>query len=351
MTNTEKTKRDLTYAIKMKGLELGFTKVGITNADDFPDYLDEIAKNPDYQPWINEKSGFYAAKGARPKSFFPEAKSIICAIYGYGDIVYPDTLSKYIGYSYLARCFNPLKTSSAGIRLEAFKNFLVESGCGLYTGDIAIPARRACARAGLVDFGKNNFAYTDETGSFIILYAFLVDTELEYDKPTVKTKCPPNCTACVDSCPTKALSVGKLNPTKCMLFNNINTYEIPVEQRENMGTRIHGCDICQKACPRNRKILKNASRRDYFLEELEKEFDIEKVLLMDEQYYQTVIYPIMYNYIRDLNYFRRNAAIAMGNSGNKAYIASLKKVLDNENEQVRDAAQWAITKLERADKL
>lgn len=49
---TELSKKDLSYAIKMKGLELGFSKVGITNADDFSDYLNEIADSPDYHPWI-----------------------------------------------------------------------------------------------------------------------------------------------------------------------------------------------------------------------------------------------------------------------------------------------------------
>lgn len=340
-------KEDFTYAIKIKGLELGFSKVGITTADDFTDYIEETVDNPDYTPWLNFDTSFYVAQGAKPKSFYPEAKSIICAVYGYGDIKYPEKLSQYIGYSYLSRCYSPLKTSSCGIRVEAFKNFLVENGCKLYTGKIAVPARRACARAGIVDFGKNNFAYTDNEGSFIILYTFLVDTELEYDMPTTASKCPPGCNACVNSCPTKALSIGKLTPLKCMLFNNMNPMEISDEIRENMGTHIHGCDICQKACPRNKKILNNASRRDYFLEELEKKFDIEKVLLMDEDYYKQIIYPIMHNYIKDIDYFRRNAAIAMGNSGDVSYIPALRKVLSNKNKQVQDAAQWAINKLEK----
>lgn len=340
-------KRDLTYAIKMKGLELGFAKVGIANADDFTAYIEETIDNPDYIPWLDFDTSFHVAQGATPKKYYPNAKSIVCAVYGYGDIVYPDKISKYIGYSYLSRCYSPLKTSSCGIRVEAFKQFLVESGCGLYTGNIAVPARRACARAGIVDFGKNNFAYTDNEGSFIILYTFLLDTELEYDTPTTKSKCPPGCTACVNSCPTKALSVGKLTPSKCMLFNNMNPMEITCDIRENMGTRIHGCDICQKACPRNKKVLDNASRKDYYLEELDKKFDIEKVLLMDEKYYKDVVYPIMHNYIKDMNYFRRNAAIAMGNSGVKEYIRILEKVLDSKNGQVCDAAQWAIEKLKK----
>lgn len=35
----------------------------------------------------------------------------------------------------------------------------------------------------------------------------------------------------------------------------------------------------------------------------------------------------------------------MGNSGDPSYIPDLKKVLNNDNAQVRDAAQWAIDKL------
>lgn len=82
-----------------------------------------------------------------------------------------------------------------------------------------------------------------------------------------------------------------------------------------------------------KKTLDNASRKDYFLEILDKQFDIEKVLLTDEKYYKYVIYSIMHNYIKDINYFRRNAAIAMGNSGNKAYIQTLKKVLKFETKR------------------
>lgn len=341
-----KDKKSLTYSIKMKGLELGFSKVGITTADDFTDYIEEVSNNPDYMPWLeDDDEGFHVAKGARPNQIYPEGKSIICATYAYGDIAYPENLAKYVGYCYLSRSYSPLKNSSCGIRVETFKNYLVEEGCKVYTGNIAVPARRACARAGIVDFGKNNFAYTDDTGSFIILYTFLVDMELLYDEPTKKSKCPDGCTACVDSCPTKALSVGKLIPSRCVLLNNMKPFEIPNDVMEGMGTYIHGCDVCQKACPRNKKILKNQSRRDYFLEEIEKKFDIEKILLMDDEYYNAVIYPIMHNYLKGYDYFRRNAAIAMGNSGNKSYIPTLEKVQYHENNEVREAVQWAIDKL------
>lgn len=34
-----KNKKELSHAIKLKGLELGFAKVGITTADEFSDYI------------------------------------------------------------------------------------------------------------------------------------------------------------------------------------------------------------------------------------------------------------------------------------------------------------------------
>lgn len=133
----EKSNRiSLTTKIKLKGLELGFAKVGITTADDFEEYIDEITYDPDYGQWLDQDLSFHVAKGARPREVFPPAKSIVYAAYGYGDIVYPKNLSKYVGYSYLSRCYSPLKTSSCGLRVEALKNYLIEQGCNVYSEEM-----------------------------------------------------------------------------------------------------------------------------------------------------------------------------------------------------------------------
>lgn len=340
-------KKDLTKKIKMKGLELGFSKVGITNADDFTEYEEEIRSRPDYDLWVNTKRGAYLGQGSRPRSFYPEAKSIVCAVYGFSNILFPDEFSKYVGHAYLSRSYIPLEDSSCGIRVKGFSDYLESMGCSLYKGEIDIPNRMACARAGVISYGKNNFAYTKEDGSFVILYTFVIDTELVYDEPTVECKCPPNCTACIDACPTRAiLSPGRLHPQNCMLYNHVLKDYIPNEIREALGTYIHGCDICQKVCPRNKKILERASQKDLFLEELKEDFDLEKVLLMDDKYYHDVVHPIMYNYIRDIDLFRRNAAIALGNTNDPAHIPALEKAMENHNPLVKDAVKWAIDKLQ-----
>lgn len=326
-------------------MELGFAKVGITNAEDFSDYIEEILNRvPGYDGWIAQPKSIFA--GARPHQYMPEAKSIVCAVYDYSNIKYPQKLTESVGRAYLSRSYDPLPDSICGMRVQALKNYLIKLGCKLDDSGTTIPLRIACARAGIVTYGRNNFAYADGCGSFIILYAYLIDTELEYDEPTIICKCPPNCHKCIDACPTGALyAPKKLIPQKCLLFSHMQKNTIPEEVRVASGTYIHGCDRCQIACPRNQVTMKKALKKDPFLEQLETEFDLEKVLFMDDEYYENVIRSIMYNYIRKPEIFRRNAAIALGNTGNPKYIQALKRALDTGEPMVREASAWALGRI------
>ena len=338
-------KKKLTKKIKMRALELGFSKVGITTADEFAEHEQELNSRPDYTPWVNTPESGRLIDGCRPKNFYPEGKSIICAVYGFGDILYPEELTPYVGRTYLSRSYSPLAESACGIRENAFKSYIKSLGISLYEGNIDLPKRMACARAGITTFGQNNFAYTEEDGSFIILYTFLVDAVLEYDEPTITCDCPPKCQECMKACPTQAIKQERrLLPMNCVLMNNILGAPNS-ELHERLGTKIHGCDECQLACPRNKKVLATASKKDLFLEELKKDFDLEKILLIDEEYYEDVVRPIMYNYIRNKDVFRRNAAIALGNTGNPSHIPVLEKAMKSKNPVVVGAAQWAIKKL------
>lgn len=53
-------KAELTKKIKMKGLELGFSKVGITDADYFTEYEEEIRSRPDYDFMSCRLTHYYA---------------------------------------------------------------------------------------------------------------------------------------------------------------------------------------------------------------------------------------------------------------------------------------------------
>ena len=117
---------------------------------------------------------------------------------------FPEEIKKMVGKAYLARCYNAPKGTVSYSRFELMKEFLLCSGFKI-NADIPIPARFVATKSGVTTFGKNNFAYADGAGSYIIISTIVVDKELEYDKPIEQTMCPPNCRACIEACQTKAL--------------------------------------------------------------------------------------------------------------------------------------------------
>lgn len=337
--------RELTDSVKEKALELGFSRVGITTCDDFSDYERDVVSRGDDYAWYRQNPSL-AFPGAHPRDLFPEGKSIIVTAYGFGRFAYPERLVKHIGRAYLSRSYSPLPESIHALRVSAFRGFLESLGMKVYGQHDRIPAREAGVRAGVVTYGNNNFAYTEEEGSFVILYTFIVDAELEYDRPSPGNICPEGCTLCRDVCPTHALvAPGRLKPGRCILKINIaGTPDLALA--DSVGERIHGCDACQEACPRNRVVMEKATLHDPFVDRMAEVFDLKRMLFLDDGYYDRVVRPLMYNYIRDLDVFRRNAAVAMGNSGDEGYLSALERASSEyTGTPVAEAANWAIAKL------
>ncbi|QUH26585.1 hypothetical protein [Serpentinicella alkaliphila] len=109
--------------------------------------------------------------------------------YDYSDVAYPKKLTERVARAYQSRAYLPLVDSINGARLSLFRDLLKSNGCKIGE-DVQVPDRLASARAGIVTFGSNTFAYAE--GSFIILTCYVVDVELEYDSETMENRCPPN---------------------------------------------------------------------------------------------------------------------------------------------------------------
>jgi len=342
----------LTKDIKHFALDIGYNHVGITSADSFLDHIDEVqSRCATYDFYVEHP--FQWLKGAQPKKTIPSAKSIISVTWDYTQKAFPEFLLGKIGRIYQARCYNAPPHRINGARYQLMLDFIEKMGCEIGRG-ILVPERRTAARAGVATFGKNNFAFAKKTGSFILLSSIVVDKELEYDTPTYDIKCPKDCTACMDACPTGAIYEPlKLDPRRCIAFNAWSTQDgrpcvtsnIPHEIREKMGTRVHGCDVCQEACPRNSAKLEAKFPQDPFLVQLAEEFSLPKMLEMSDQFYEKAVRPIMYNYIKEIKYFQRNAAIALGNTGDPDHIPVLDRAMKDPEELVRGYAAWALGRI------
>ena len=323
---------------------LGFCACGFTSAEDLKRGVPEAIARGGYENWLD-----WFREKSHPRGMYPEGKSILVLAYDYARCAFPEKLLPFIGRVYLSRSYSPQPGSPVYAMLRSFEDFLRQKGIGFSDNPDALLLRPAAERAGVSSFGRNNFAYVDGVGSFVVLYGYVVDRQLEAGEPARACQCPPNCHACVDACPTKALYAPfQLDPGKCIGYNNWARTEerqnavVPRALRPLMGCHVHGCDLCQEACPRNRLKLRQTYDPDPQLERIAEEFSLSKLLHMPQGFYDSCLKPILYNYIRDPVYFQRNAAIAMGNTHDPAYVPDLIQELDHPREMVRVHVAWAL---------
>ena len=108
------------------------------------------------------------------------------------------------------------------------------------------------AKSGLGWIGKHSNLLTQQVGSFYFIAELIIDLELEYDLPT--TDHCGTCTACIDACPTQAITEPYVvDGSKCISYFTIELKEnIPTAFKGKFEDWMFGCDICQDVCPWNR---------------------------------------------------------------------------------------------------
>ena len=339
----------LSEQIKDYALDLGYHAVGIAPANPFIQYTEALEQRREDYSWSPLLWPI-----ADPGSTLPGARSVVVAAYDFGSEGFPPQLIGRIGRIYQARCYGAPEDRIHGSRNKLLRSFLESAGCAVApwkVGFSAVPDRPAAVRAGIAQFGRNTFACAPSIGSFIVIHSFLIDRELDYDAPAEGIHCPPKCQLCQNACPTGAIMAeGRINPRRCIAFNTFTTrgdngvsLYIPAEIRPKMGTWIHGCDICQEVCPRNQR--KSEIAISPYLAKKAKEFDLFSLLTLTEEYYSRVVKPLMYNYVRDMSVFRRNAAIALGNLGDPDSVDALSSALSDPAEPVRSHAGWALGRI------
>ena len=203
---------------------------------------------------------------------------------------------------------------------------------------------RAFARySGVGWIGKNTCVINQKKGSWLFLGVILTSLELEPDLPA-PDRCG-SCTRCIQACPTDAiLGPYQLDANRCISYLTIEKRgSIPEDLRAGMGPHIFGCDICQDVCPWNRKAPVSTAP----------EFAPRPGLVnpalawlaeMSAEEFRGAFRgsPVRRTKRTGL---RRNAAIAMGNSGNAEFVPALDQLASDEDAAVAESARWAKSRL------
>ncbi len=218
--------------------------------------------------------------------------------------------------------------------------------CYVDTGPIV---ERVFAKyAGVGWIGKNTCIINQKKGSWLFLGVILTSLELEPDLPA-PDRCG-TCTRCIAACPTDAIIAPyQLDSNKCISYLTIEKRgSIPEDLRAGMGRHIFGCDICQDVCPWNRKAPTSTAP----------EFEPRPGLVnpalawlaeMSADEFREVFRGSPVRRAKRTG-LRRNAAIAMGNSGNPEFLPLLEKLANEEEQSVAESARWACARLEDLDK-
>ena len=202
--------------------------------------------------------------------------------------------------------------------------------------------REGAARAGVGFYGKNTLLITRRHGSWVVLGTLVTTAEIERSAP-LDLDCG-SCTRCIDACPTGALDdPGVLDSTKCLSYWSQAPGAVPAEYREEMGSYVYGCDICQDVCPWNRGTEKR--RVGARIPE-----DAEPVVSLVDWLEATdddlrARYHRLYFPRNDPRYLRRNALIAAGNSGDAALLPAVKRWSESDDSLLREHAEWALERL------
>ena len=353
--------QDLAVFVKLAAQKAGFELCGIAPASDaaeleyFPEWIASgYAGEMKYMEARTEQG---ALKRASLAQTVPWASSVIvCAInYNtnrpYSTQVEDKSRGWISRYAWGREDYHKAVMRRLRQVENAIRNFAQPSGreivtrCYVDTGPLV---ERVYAKyAGVGWIGKNTCIINQKKGSWFFLGVIVTSLDLRPDVPA-PDRCG-SCTRCIDACPTEALIAPyQLDSNQCISYLTIEKRGAIAEKlRAQMGRHVFGCDICQDVCPWNRKAPftlapEFEARRELVNPALEwlAEMSAEE---FREAFGRSPLRRAKYSGLR------RNAAIAMGNSGEHKFLPVLEKLATDEDDCVAESANWAKQRLTKSD--
>jgi epoxyqueuosine reductase len=273
-----------------------------------------------------------------PEALLPGARTVVSAAHCYyapepplepGEGRLP-RYTWYDGYAFLRERLDDL-----GRRLGGNYRVLVDANQHV--------DREAADRSGVGFYGKNTLLITRRHGSWVVLGTLVTTAQIE-GTPPLDADCG-TCTLCIDACPTGALDEpGVLDATKCLSYWTQAPGAIPEEYRAHLDAQVYGCDICQDVCPWNRGIEKRRGEAE-LPDGAEPHVRLADWLREDGDALRER-YERLYVPRNDPRYLRRNALVALGNTGAPEDAALGDPFLAEGDELLREQAQWAVARIE-----
>lgn len=293
--------------------------------------------------WMGERSHLRGD----PQTLWPEAKSAILL----AEVYTPDTdplenLSRpevgNISVYARQKDYHDLVKK----RLKRVARWLVERAGGqvkVFVDTAPVPEKALGQLAGLGWQGKHTNLVSRELGNWFFVGVIYTTHNLPPDAPE-GDHCG-SCRACLDICPTAAFPAPyQLDARRCISYLTIE-HKGPVDEelRPLLGNRIYGCDDCLAACPWN-KFATTARETRYAARDDLRAPPLAELAALDDATFRARFSGSPIKRI-GRNRFVRNVLYAIGNSGSPALFAVAKRLENDADPAVSDAAHWACHNL------
>ncbi|MEX1158875.1 MAG: tRNA epoxyqueuosine(34) reductase QueG [Thermomicrobiales bacterium] len=211
--------------------------------------------------------------------------------------------------------------------------------------------RAVAARAGTGWHGKNSMIIVPGHGSWVMLGEIMLDIDIQPDLPLAKD-CG-RCQICLDRCPTGAIvEPYRIDAPRCVSYLTIEHRGVfPHHLRQLMGNLVFGCDICQDVCPYT-AAARVVDDPDFAPRSADNAFpSLEFLATMTEEQFRATYSGTPVTRAKRAG-MARNAAIALGNSGNPHAEPILAWMLHKHDEPLaRGHAAGALRHLTSDDAL
>jgi epoxyqueuosine reductase QueG len=279
---------------------IGIDALGFAAASEFSDYALRNSKRRD------------------PKLSLPKAKTIIVAGIYIGAMILPNWENPKYGRTsrlYLSEFFldvvKPLEPIVDFLNNEGYQAIVCE---GSKKEGSILPLKLVAIRAGLGWQGKHSLLISKKYGTFLALGGIITNADLKHNTKEEPNRCH-KCDKCQKACPLAALDQPYvLNVKKCMSYL-LMAENLSKKVQTVMENRIGDCEICQQACPWNKRHLDHplaTNMTDFFKKKIkhwETFFFLPDLVELSEQGYREKLGHL--NTGIPYNIFNRNVLIAM----------------------------------------
>ncbi len=341
---------ELRNAIDRWGKALGFQQIGVSDID-----LQEAGEQ--LQDWLDDgRHGEmhymqrHGSKRSRPDELVPGTIRVISARMDYlpepqsdAQQLLDHSSRAYVSRYALGRDYHKVLRGRLQKLARQIEAQIGVFGYRVFVDSAPVLEKALARKAGIGWIGKHTNIIHDKAGSWFFLGELYTDLPLPVDASAEQTSHCGSCTACLDVCPTQAITGPyQLDGRRCISYLTIELRgSIPQEFRKAIGNRIYGCDDCQLFCPWN-KFARPTAEGDFAPRHGLDNAELVELFAWTEQEW---LQKTEGSAIRRIGYacWLRNIAVALGNATTTPeVIAALESQIESPLNLVAEHAKWAL---------